>query len=125
MDEFHDALFQLVFRADTDVTEHRAGGFCEEPLDEIEPGPVLGGEHELKASLGSRRQPSLGLLRNVRGMVVEDDLDRGRGWVGGFQHIEEFDEFTTAIAVLDERVHLAGEQVDAAISVTVPWRLYS
>src|SRR2546421_6360459 len=42
---------------DAHVTEHRAGDFCEEPLDEIEPGPVLGGEHELKAFLGSRRQP--------------------------------------------------------------------
>jgi hypothetical protein len=30
MDEFHDALLQLVFRADADVTEHGAGGFCEE-----------------------------------------------------------------------------------------------
>jgi TPP-dependent trihydroxycyclohexane-1,2-dione (THcHDO) dehydratase len=36
-DEFHDALFQLVFRADADVTQDGAGGFGEEPLDEIEP----------------------------------------------------------------------------------------
>src|SRR5689334_18480366 len=73
MDELHDALFQLVFRADADVTEHGAGGFGEEPLDEIEPGAVLGGEHEPKASFRSRRQPSLGLLRDVRGVIIEDD----------------------------------------------------
>ena len=60
IDELDDALFQLVFRADADVTEHGAGGFGEEPLDKIEPGAVLGGEHELEASLGSGRQPSLG-----------------------------------------------------------------
>ena len=42
MDELHDALFQLVFRADADVTEHGAGGFGEEPLDEIEPEACLG-----------------------------------------------------------------------------------
>jgi hypothetical protein len=95
------------------VTEHGAGGFDEEPFDEIELGPVLGGEHELKASLGSRRKPRLGLLRNVRGVIVEDDLGRGRGGVGGLQHSEEFDEFATAVAVLDEGVHLAGQQVDA------------
>ena len=40
MNELHDALFQLVFRADADVTEHGAGGFGEDPLDEIEPGAV-------------------------------------------------------------------------------------
>ena len=30
MDELHDALSQLVFRVDADVTEHGAGGFGEE-----------------------------------------------------------------------------------------------
>ena len=38
------------------MTEHGAGGFGEEPFDEIEPGAVLGGEHELKASFRSRSQ---------------------------------------------------------------------
>ena len=46
-------------------------------------------------------------------MIVEDDLDRGRGGVGGIEHIEEFDEFATAVAILDQGVHLAGQQVDA------------
>lgn len=82
VDELDDALFELVFRADANVAEHRAGSFGEEALDEIEPRPVLGGEHELKASLGLRRKPRLGLLRNVRGVIVEDDLDRGRRGVG-------------------------------------------
>ena len=116
MDELHDALFQLVFRADADVTEHGAGGFGEEPLDGIEPGAVLGGEHEPKASFRSCRQPSLGLLRDVRGVIIEDDLDRGHRGVGGIEHIEEFDEFATAMAVLDKGVHLAGRQVDAGPS---------
>jgi len=86
------------------VTEHGAGGFGEEPFDEIEPGPVLGGEHELKASPGSRRKLRLGLLRNVRGVIVEDDLDRGRGGVGGLQHSEEFDKFA-GIDLLTGQVH--------------------
>ena len=104
INELHDALFQFVLRADADVTEHRAGGFGKEPLDEIEPGAVLGGEHELKASFGSRRQPSLGLPRDVRGVIVEDDLDRGRGGVGGLQHSEEFDKFA-GIDLLTGQVH--------------------
>jgi hypothetical protein len=58
INEFHDVLFQLVFRADADVAEHGASGFGEEPLDEIEPRAVLGGEHELKASFKSRCQVS-------------------------------------------------------------------
>ena len=49
----------------------------------------------------------------MRGVIVEDDLDRGHRGVGSIQHIEEFDEFATAMAVLNEGVHLAGQQVDA------------
>jgi hypothetical protein len=59
-------------------------------LDPIEPGAVLGREHELKAPLGSRRQPSLRLPRYVRRVIVEDDLDRGYRGVGGIQQIKEF-----------------------------------
>jgi len=81
------------------------------PLDEIEPRAVFGGEHELKASFRLRRQPSLGLPRDMRGVIVEDDLDRGHRGVGSIQHIEEFDEFAAAMAVLNEGVHLACQQV--------------
>ena len=63
--------------------------------------------------------------KRARGVIVEDDLDRGRGGVGGLQHSKEFDELATAVAVLDEGVHLAGQRSMPAISVTVPWRLYS
>jgi hypothetical protein len=49
----------------------------------------------------------------MRGVTVEDDFDRGRRGVGSIQHIEEFDEFATAMAVLVEGVHLASQQVDA------------
>ena len=99
IDELDDALFELVFRADADVTEHGAGGFGEEPFDEIEPGAVFGGEHEPKASFRSRRQPRLGLLRDVRGVIIEDYLDRGHRGVGGIQPIEEFDKFATAMTL--------------------------
>jgi len=42
MDELHDALFQLVFRADADVTKHGAGGFGEEPSTRLSQEPCSG-----------------------------------------------------------------------------------
>ena len=40
-------------------------------------------------------------------MIVEDQLDRGDGRVGGIEELEEFDELAAAVALLDERVDLA------------------
>ena len=46
---------------------------------------------------------------DVRGMIVEDQLDRRMGRIGSVEKLEEFDEFAAAVAVLDEGVDLAGE----------------
>ena len=46
-------------------------------------------------------------------MIVEDQLDRRMGWIGGIEKLEEFDEFAAAVAIPDQRVDLAGEQIDA------------
>ena len=62
IDELDDALLQLVFRVDTDVTEDRAGSFGEEPLYEVEPGAVLGSEYKGEAPLGLSGEPSPSLL---------------------------------------------------------------
>jgi hypothetical protein len=35
------------------------------------------------------------------------------GWIGGIEKLEKFDEFATAVAVLDKGMNLAGEQIDA------------
>ena len=45
-------------------------------------------------------------------MIVEDQLDRGAGRIGGIEKLEEFDELAAAVALPDERVDLAGEQID-------------
>ena len=45
-------------------------------------------------------------------MIVEDQLDRGAGRIGGIEKLEEFDELAAAVAIPDERVDLAGEQID-------------
>src|ERR1700704_2208676 len=80
-----------------------------EALDEIEPGAVLGCEGEFEAADRLIGEPNLGLLGDVCGMIVEDQLDRSMGRIGGIDELEEFDEFAAAVAVLDESVNLAGE----------------
>ena len=86
---------------------------------------MLGREGEFEAAGRLLGEPSFGFLGNVRGMIVEDQLDRRVGWIGGVEKLEEFDEFAAAVAILDQSVNCAGEQVDAASKLTVPWRLYS
>ena len=58
-------------------------------------------------------------------MIVEDQLDRGAGRIGGIEKLEEFDELAAAVALPDERVDLAGERSIPANRLSVPWRLYS
>ena len=50
--------------------------------------------------------------RDVRGMIVEDQLDRRMGRIAGVEKPEKFDEFAAAMAILDESVNLAGKEVD-------------
>ena len=45
-------------------------------------------------------------------MIVEDQLDRGAGRIGGIEKLEEFDELAAAVAISDESVDLAGEQIN-------------
>jgi len=46
-------------------------------------------------------------------MSVENQLDRRMGRIGGVEDFEELDEFAAAVAVPDEGVNLAGEQINA------------
>ena len=71
------------------MTQHRAGELGEEALDEIEPGAMLGREGELEAAIRSSGEPSSGLSRDMRGMIVEDQLDRGAGRIAGIEKLEE------------------------------------
>ena len=82
VNEFDDALFQFVFRGDADVTKDGARSFSKEALDKIEPGAVLGREHEPEAFVRSGLQPRLGFFGDVRRVIVEDDFDRRRRGVG-------------------------------------------
>src|SRR6202007_674047 len=98
----HDAVLEFLFGCDADMAQHRAGELGEEAFDEIEPGAVLGREGELEAAGRLLGEPSLGRLGDVRGMIVEDQLDRRMSRIGDVEKLEEFDEFAAAVAVLDE-----------------------
>src|SRR5271165_5950106 len=70
-------------------------------------------EREGKAPDRLRGQPARGLARDMGGMVVENDLDRGVGGVGGVEELEKLNEFATAVALLDQGMDVTGEQIDA------------
>jgi hypothetical protein len=79
MDRSHEAILELLLGCDADVTQDGAGEFGKEALDEIEPGAVLGGESEFEAVRGLTGEPGSGLFGDMRGMIVEDQLDRRVG----------------------------------------------
>ena len=62
----HDAVLEFLFGGDADMAQHRAGELREEALDEIEPRAVLGGKGEFEATGWLVREPSFGLLGDVR-----------------------------------------------------------
>src|ERR1700730_6010644 len=70
------------------------------------------GEREGKAPDWLRGKPGRGLARDMGGMVVENNLDRGVGGVGGVKKLEKLNEFTAAVAFLDQSVDVTGEQID-------------
>jgi hypothetical protein len=47
-------------------------------------------------------------------MIIEDQLDRGVGRIGGIEKLklEEFDEFAAPVAILDQRMDFAGDRID-------------
>src|SRR5215469_3897714 len=108
----HETILEFLFRFDTDMTQHRASELGEEALDEIEPRAVRRREGELEATDRLLSEPGIGLFGDVRGMIVEDQLDRCVSWIGGIEKLEKFDEFAAAMTVPDERVNLTGEQIN-------------
>ena len=107
----HDAVLELLFGCDTNVAQDGAGELGEETLDEIEPGAVLGREGEFELTGRRLGEPSLGLLGDLRRMIVEDQLDRCVGRIRGIEELEELNEFAAAVAVLDEGVDLAKQEL--------------
>ena len=97
-----DAILEFLFRGDTDVAENGAGELRKKALNEIEPGAVFRCEGEFEAASGLIGKPSSGLLGDVGGMIVENQLDRRMGRIGGIEKREEFDELAAAMAIPDQ-----------------------
>ena len=74
--------------------------------------PCLGVNVKSKRPAGRVSSRGSGFPRDVCGMIVEDQLDRSAGRIGGIEKLEEFDELAAAVAISDERVDLAGEQIN-------------
>jgi len=114
IDTGHDAILEFVLRCDPDVTQNRTGKLGEEALDEIEPGAMRGREGELEPASRSSGEPSFGFSRDVRGMIVQNQLDGGAAGIGGIKEFEEFDKLSAAVAISDQSMNLAGEQINAS-----------
>jgi hypothetical protein len=104
--------FKFGLGSDTDVAEHGSRHFGEEAFHEVEPGAVFRREHEGEAALWLHGKPGLGLLGDMSGVVVEDQLDGGIRGIGCVKFLEESNELAGPMAILDAGVHLAGEQID-------------
>jgi len=79
VDEGQQAFLEFVFGADADVAQYRARQLGKEAFDEIEPRSMGRCEGEREAPDRLRGEPGCGLARDMGGIVVEDDLDRGIG----------------------------------------------
>ena len=82
------------------------------PSTRLSHEPCLGVKVNLETARRLIGEPRLCLLGDVRGMIVEDQLDRRMGRIAGVEEPEKFDEFAAAMAILDESVNLAGKEVD-------------
>ena len=74
-----EAILELLLGCDADVAQDGAGEFGKEALDEIEPRAVLGSESKFEPVRGLAGEPSSGLFGDMRGVIVEDQLDRRVG----------------------------------------------
>ena len=112
VDGSHDAILEFLFGSDADVAQDGAGELGEEALDEVEPRAVLGCERELEAAGRLIREPGLCLPGDVCGMIVEDQLDRGVSRIGSIEKLEKLNELAAAMAILDQGVNFASEQIN-------------
>src|SRR6516225_6751444 len=74
--------------------------------------PCVGVNVKVKRPMGCAASQLVVSRETWAEMVVEDDLDRGVGGVGGVEEPVELDEFAAAVAFLDQGVDVTGEQID-------------
>src|ERR1700733_9692561 len=97
---------------DANAAEHGPRHLGEEAFHKIEPGTMFRGKYEGEAALGLGGKPRLGFFGDVRGMVVEDQLDGGLCRVSGVEFLEKADKLSRTMTIFDAGVNLARQQVD-------------
>ena len=112
VDGGHDALIEFLFGGNPDMAQRRTSELGEEALDKVEPGAVLEREGKFETAVRLDGEPIPGLLGDVSGVIVEDQLDGGVGGIGSVEQFEELDELTAAMAILDQGVNLTSEEID-------------
>src|SRR5260370_35138287 len=73
---------------------------------------MLGREGELEAARRSGSEPGFCLLGDVGGMIVEDQTDRRMDRIGGIDELQKLDELAATVAVLDQGMDFAGDEID-------------
>ena len=94
------------------MAQDRTSKLGEEALDDIEPGAVLRGEDEFETAYALLGEPGFCLPGDVRGMIISNQLDGRIGRIDGIEKLEKVNELAAAMAVLDQGVNLAREQID-------------
>ena len=87
IDGGQDAIFKLLFGSHPDMAQHGARELGEEAFDEVQPRAMLRGEGQFEATLWLCREPGFCFLGDVGGMIVEDQLDRGRSRIGRIEKL--------------------------------------
>ena len=86
--------------------------FEKKPSIRLSQEPCVGLNVNWKRPSGWGGDPGFRFLGDVRGMIVEDQFDRGIRRVGGIEKLQKLDEFTAAVAILDQGMDLAREQIN-------------
>ena len=92
------------------VAQESARHLAEERLDEIQPGSVFGRQNIMEP-IGTGRQVGLGLLGEVRRMVIQDQTQDPIRRVESIQVLEQSDEFAAAMPPLDPGGYVTGVQI--------------
>src|ERR1700741_1716428 len=80
------------------------------PSTRLSQEPCVGVKVKTTGPLGC--EPGLGFLGDVRGMIIEDQLDGRVRRIGGIEKLEEFDKLSAAVTILDQGMDFPSQQID-------------
>jgi hypothetical protein len=105
-----DSLDEFLFALHPDLPEHAARHLAEPILHQIEPGTMLGNEDERKA-LRPTCQVALRLLRDMGGVIVQNQAQRRGGGIGRIQLFQELNEVLALVRLADNLGDCATVQI--------------